>query len=127
MVWQIASLSSFMPLPHLGVYAATKAYVLSFSRAIAAEWKPRGIRVMAVCPGWVRTEFLNRAQDDAGSLRFYGCFYEAPDVVKRAIRDMKKGKQVSLYGAQTRMLIVLSKVLPHRWVAAIWNRLQKKK
>ena len=124
MIWQIASLSSFMPLPHLGVYAATKAYVLSFSRAVAAEWKPRGIRVMAVCPGWMHTEFLDRAQNEGDALKHYGCFYRPSDVVKRAIRDMKRGKQVSLYGVQTRLLILLSKLLPHRAVAAIWNRLQ---
>ena len=127
MLWQIASLSSFMPLPYLGVYAATKAYVLSFSRSLAAEWKARGVRVMAVCPGWVHTEFLNHAQNDGDVLRHYGCFYQATDVVGRAIRDMKKGKQVSLYGIQTRTLIFLCKVLPHRAVVAIWNCLQKNK
>ena len=127
MVWQLASLSSFMPLPYLGVYAATKAYVLSFSRSLAVEWKSRGIHVMAVCPGWVHTEFLNHAQNEGETLRHYGCFYKAPDVVRRAIRDMKKGKQVSLYGVQTRALILLAKILPHRAVATIWNRLQKKK
>ena len=125
MVWQIASLSSFMPLPHLGVYAATKAYVLSFSRALRSELADRGIRIMAVCPGWVRTEFLTRAQEGDNALRHYGCFYRAPDIVSRAMKDMKKGKAVSIYGAQTRALIVLSKILPHAWVAAIWHRLQK--
>ncbi len=125
MVWQIASLSSFMPLPYLSVYAATKAYVLSFSRSLAREVKARGIRIMAVCPGWVRTEFLARAQEEANALRHYGCFYRAPKVVSRAMKDMKKGKTVSIYGAQTRALIILSKVLPHTWVVAIWHRLQK--
>ena len=125
MVWQIASLSSFMPLPYLSVYAATKAYVLSFSRALRREVKDRGICILSVCPGWVRTEFLERAQEDADALRHYGCFYRAPDIVSRAMKDMKKGKAVSIYGAQTRALIVLSKILPHGWVAAIWHRLQK--
>ena len=125
MVWQIASLSSFMPLPHLGVYAATKAYVLSFSRALRSEVKSRGIRIMAVCPGWVRTEFLERAQEGEHALRHYGCFYRAPDIVSRAMKDMRKGKAVSIYGVQTRALIVLSKALPHGIVAALWHRLQK--
>ncbi len=125
MVYQLASLSSFMPLPYLSVYAATKAYVLSFSRSLAKEVKARGIRVMAVCPGWVRTEFLDRALDQPDALRHYGCFYLAPDIVSRAMGDMEKGKAVSIYGAQTRTLIILSKILPHAWVVALWNRLQK--
>lgn len=123
-VWQIASLSSYMPLPYLSVYAATKAYVLSFSRSLARELKPRGIRIMAVCPGWMRTEFLDRAADAPDALAHYGCFYVPSKVVKRALRDMERGRGVSLYGTQTRLLIVLSKLLPHKWVAAIWYRLQ---
>ena len=126
-IWQLASLSSFMPLPYLSVYAATKAYVLSFSRSLAHELKPRGVRVMAVCPGWVRTEFLDRAAEAPDVLRHYGCFYMAPDVVARALRDMDKKKEVSTYGTQTRTLIFLSKVLPHAWVERIWVRLQQKK
>ena len=126
-IWQMASLSSFMPLPYLSVYAATKAYVLSFSRSLSREMKPRGIRVMAVCPGWVRTEFLNRAAEKPDVLRHYGCFYMASDVVARALRDMDKRKEVSIYGTQTRTLILLSKVLPHGWVETIWCCLQKKK
>ncbi len=126
-IWQLASLSSFMPLPYLSVYAATKAYVLSFSRSLGHELKSRGIRVMAVCPGWVRTEFLDRAAEEPDVLRHYGCFYMAPDVVARALRDMDKKKEVSTYGTQTRALIFLSKILPHTWVERIWVRLQKKK
>ena len=124
-IFQLASLSSFMPLPYLSVYAATKAYVLSFSRALAYEVKDRGIRVMAVCPGWVRTEFLSRAQETPDALRHYGCFYRAPDVVARAIKDMNKGKKVSICGVQTRALIILAKVLPHGLVTALWYRFQK--
>ena len=60
-VYQIASLSSFQPVPYLGVYGATKAYVLSFTRAIGAEIRKKGIKMMAVCPGWVKTEFFERA------------------------------------------------------------------
>ena len=126
-VYQMGSLSSFQPVPYIGVYGATKAFVLSFSRALNVELKSRGIRVMAVCPGWVRTEFLNRAAEEPDVLRHYGCFYMAPDVVARAMRDMEKKKEVSAYGVQTRTLILLSKILPHRWVTKIWMRLQKKK
>ena len=61
-VYQLDSLSSFQPVPYIGVYGATKAFVLSFSRALNVELKSRKIRVMAVCPGWVKTEFFDRAE-----------------------------------------------------------------
>lgn len=125
-IYQMASLSSFLPLPYLSVYAATKAYVLSFSRALNQECKERGIRVMAVCPGWVKTEFLsNAAEKPQKALRHYTNFYCAPDIVSRALRDMKKGKSVSVYGAQTRAIIVLSKIFPHAWVLPMWRKFQK--
>ena len=62
-VYELDSLSAFQPVPYINVYGATKAFVLSFSRALNVELKKqgRGIRVMAVCPGWVRTEFFEHA------------------------------------------------------------------
>ena len=70
-VYQIASLSSFQPVPYLAVYGATKAYVLSFTRAIGAELRKKGIKMMAVCPGWVKTEFFDRAVVKEGALAFF--------------------------------------------------------
>lgn len=55
------SLSAFQPVPYLNVYASTKAFVLSYTRSLARELRPRGIRVMAVSPGWVKTEFFDHA------------------------------------------------------------------
>ena len=49
----MGSMSSFQPVPYINVYGATKAFVLSFSRALNVELKPRGIPVLAVCPYWV--------------------------------------------------------------------------
>ena len=63
-VYQLDSLSSFQPVPYICVYGATKAFVLSFSRALNVELKKRGIRMMAVCPGWVKTEFFDHAVHD---------------------------------------------------------------
>ena len=60
----LGSNSSWQPVPYMTVYAASKAYVLSFSRALGRELKPRGIHVMCVCPGWIKTEFFDRAKHD---------------------------------------------------------------
>ena len=54
----LGSNSAWQPVPYMAVYAASKAYVLSFSRALGRELKGRGIHVMCVCPGWVKTEFM---------------------------------------------------------------------
>lgn len=124
-VYQIDSLSAFQPVPYINVYGATKAFVLSFSRALNAEWKSRGIRVMAVCPGWVRTEFFDHAVKD-DTIQYYNRFYEADQVVKTALKDMKRGKDVSICGFQIQAQVLATKLLPHKLVMRIWLKQQKK-
>lgn len=124
-IFQIDSLSSFQPVPYIGVYGATKAFVLSFSRALGVELKKRGIRVMAVCPGWVRTEFFDRAVTD-DTITYYNKFFESDEVVRRALSDMKKGRDVSVCGASIRAQVFFTKLLPHRLVMKIWCKQQKK-
>ena len=123
--YQLDSLSSFQPVPYISVYGATKAFVLSFSRALNVELKKRKIRCMAVCPGWVRTEFFDRAVLD-DTITYYNRFFTPGQVVARALRDMKKGKDVSVCGASIRAQVRLTKLLPHRLVMKIWCRQQKK-
>jgi short-subunit dehydrogenase len=124
-IYQIDSLSSFQPVPYINVYGATKAFVLSFSRALNVELKKRRIRVMAVCPGWVRTEFFDRAVTD-DTITYYNRYFDADEVVARALRDMKKGKDVSVCGFSIRLQVLATKLLPHRMVMWIWCRQQKK-
>ena len=122
----MGSLSAFQPVPYINVYGASKAFVLSFSRALGAELKPRGIRVMAVCPGWVRTEFFDTAVTDPKVITYYNRFYEAEEVVRRAMKDLRRGKDVSVCGLPIRGQVLLVKLLPHRLVMNIWCRQQKK-
>jgi short-subunit dehydrogenase len=124
-IYNLGSLSSFQPVPYMLVYGATKAYVLSFSRALNAELKKTGIRVMAVCPGWVRTEFFDRAATD-DTITYYNRYYDPDDVVRRALRDMERGKDVSVLGLPVRNQVRAVKLLPHRLVMKIWCRQQKK-
>jgi short-subunit dehydrogenase len=125
-IYQVDSLSSFQPVPYIGVYGATKAYVLSFSRALNVELASRGIRVMAVCPGWVRTEFFRRAVVDDSVIPYYNRFYTPEQVVRRALRDMRRGKDVSVCGFPVRMQVLGVKLLPHTAVMNIWCKQQKK-
>lgn len=124
-IYQLDSLSSFQPVPYIGVYGATKAFVLSFSRALNVELKARRIRVMAVCPGWVKTEFFNHAVTD-DTIKYYNKFFTSEQVVTRALRDMKKKKDVSVCGASIRAQVFFTKLLPHRLVMWIWCKQQKK-
>ncbi len=122
----MGSLSAFQPVPYINVYGASKAFVLSFSRALGAELKPRGIRVMAVCPGWVRTEFFDTAVTDPKVITYYNRFYETEEVVRRAMKDLRRGKDVSVCGLPIRGQVLMVKLLPHRLVMNIWCRQQKK-
>ncbi len=126
-VYQIGSLSSFQPVPYISVYGATKAFVLSFTRAVNAELRHSGIKMMAVCPGWVKTEFFDRAVTDESVITYYNKYFTAEQVVTRALKDMKKGKDVSVVGPSIRAQVLLTKFLPHRLVMKIWLKQQKKK
>ena len=123
-IYQMGSLSSFQPVPYIGVYGASKAFVLSFSRALNAELKPRGIRVMAVCPGWVKTAFFDRAVSD-DTVIYYDRWYTPDQVVARALKDMVRGRDVSVCGLPVRAQVLLVKLLPHKLVMGIWCRQQK--
>ena len=125
-VYQIASFSAFLPLPYVSVYAATKSYVLSFSRSLRVELANRKIRVMAVCPKWVRTEFFDRAAEQPDVVTYYDRFYTVDQVVTRALRDMKRGKDVSTCGIHARTEARLLKILPPKLAMKIWCWQQKK-
>jgi short-subunit dehydrogenase len=121
----LGSNSSWQPVPYMTVYAASKAYVLSFSRALGRELKTRGIHVMCVCPGWIKTEFFDRAKHD-DTIRYFDRWYTSEQVVERAMQDLKKKKTVSILGFPVRMQVRLVKLLPVRLVMNTWCRQQGK-
>ncbi|MBR5280941.1 MAG: SDR family NAD(P)-dependent oxidoreductase [Clostridia bacterium] len=123
----IASVAAFQPVPYINVYAASKAFVLSYSRGLYCELKPKGITVTAVCPFWTKTEFFNRAvaADQDAVVKKYTAMYMPEQIIKRAWRDMKKGRQVSKFGFVARFQAILAKILPHRFVMWYWMKQQK--
>lgn len=125
-IYQLDSLSSFQPVPYINVYGATKAFVLSFSRALNVELKGRKIKCMAVCPGWVKTEFFDHAVTDESVITYYNKLWTPQQVINRALKDMKKGKDVSVVGFSIRAQVLATKLLPHRLVMKIWCKQQKK-
>jgi len=128
-VLQLASNSSWQPVPYITTYGATKAMVLSYSRAMNRELKASGIRMMSMNPGWVKTEFFNHAlQTNAdGEVRYYDRIYEAADVVATGLRDLYKTKKdFSIHGLPVRLQVKLVKLLPHSIVMNTWLNQQKK-
>lgn len=121
----IASNSSWQPVPYINVYGSTKAYVLNFSRALGVELKSRKIHVMAVCPHWVKTEFFDHAvQDD--TIKHYDRFYTAKQVVDKTMKDLKKNKTVSILGFPVKLQVLAVKFLPKKLIMWIWCKQQGK-
>ncbi len=121
----LASNSSWQPVPYINVYGATKAYVMSFSRALGMELRSRRIHVMAVAPGWIKTEFFDHAIHD-DTIRYFDRYYTAKQVIDRAMKDLKKRKSVSILGFPVRMQVRLIKFLPVSLVMKTWCRQQGK-
>ena len=127
-ILELDSLSAFQPVPYITTYGATKAFVLSYSRAMNRELKGRGIRVMAMNPGWVKTEFFRHAfQTNDGEVQYFDRLYEAADVVKTGLRDLYKTKKdCSIHGLPVKLQVLAVKLVPHRFVMDIWLKQQKK-
>ena len=128
-ILQLDSLSAFQPVPYLNVYGSSKSFVLSYSRALNRELKTKGIRVMSVNPGWVKTEFFDHATKTSNdAITYFNVMYDAKDVIKTAIRDLYHTKKdVSIHGFQIKAQVLLVKLLPHKIVMEIWMRQQKHK
>lgn len=121
----IASNSSWQPVPYINVYGSTKAYVLNFSRALHVELKHKKIHVMAVAPGWIKTEFFNHAVKD-NTIKYYDRFYTAKQVVDKTMKDLKKKKMVSILGFPVRVQVRMVKLLPVKLIMGIWCKQQGK-
>lgn len=123
-ILNVASIAAFLPGPRSAVYYATKAYVLSFSEALHRELAPRGIRVTALCPGPVPTEFQARA-GLAEARGPGGLTLSAAGVARQGYRGFIEGRRVVVPGFGNRLISVLSHLVPRRFVLAMMDRWQK--
>lgn len=111
---QLASSAAFLPQPDFAVYAASKSYVYSFSRALARELAPRKIYVTSVCPGPVDTPFFDIAEKSGSTLAIKKlAIAKADKVVRQAIADSYKKREHSVYSRVIRSFELLAKVIPH--------------
>ena len=114
---QMASASAFVPQPGFAVYAASKAYVLSFSRALRSEVRKKGITVTCVCPGPVDTAFFEGAEKYHKMPLFKKKSMADPKpVVEKAVYDAACGRALSIYGWSMKALFLACKILPHRLI-----------
>ena len=112
---QLSSSAAFLPQPGFAVYAATKAYVLALSKALHDELRPRGIKVLAVCPGPMNTDFWTVANVPEGKSRLIDKLprVDPKEVAEGSLRAAKRGKLVYTSGFFYKVYRLLAKLLPH--------------
>ncbi len=111
----IASSAGFLPQPDFALYAATKSFVISLSRALHVEVKPHHISVTCVCPGPVDTNFVKVSKSDPNAriTGFKAKFVTTVDkLIPASLRAAKKGKRMLVFGFGQKMLHLASKILP---------------
>jgi uncharacterized protein len=125
-ILNVSSVASFQAAPNLSVYAATKAFVTSFSEGIATELKPHGVKVTALCPGLTRTEFQSVSNTSGLEAQFPDFLWStAQSVADAGLRDCAKGRVLSVPGAPNKVAVNLSQITPNlitRRLAALVNR-----
>src|SRR3954447_4784519 len=120
-ILNVASIAGFLPGPGMAVYHATKAFVLSFSEALHAELAPRGVRVTALCPGPVPTEFQARA--GLSSESYPVLLKESAEAVSAlGYRGLKDGRRVVVPGLGNKLVMTLSGIVPRSLVLAALQR-----
>jgi len=114
-VINLASTASFQPVQYMPVYGASKAFVLSFSVALAEEYRRRGVRILALCPGATVTSFFEVAGEEAAM----GPKRTSEQVVATGLRALEQGRSVVVDGFINMMLSHVSRVLSHSTMARI--------
>ena len=109
------SIASFAPNARMAVYSSTKAYVMSLSRALRLELKPRKINVLAVCPGPMSTEFLSIANIEKGSSKTFDTLprVNPRTMAVKSLKASRKGKSVYTNRLFFKFYRLIAKILPH--------------
>lgn len=126
-VLEVCSCAAFQPLPGLNLYAATKAFLLSYTRSLGEELKGRGVKVTAVCPFWIKTEFMAVARDTANPQAVkHTPFAMRPEAVAAWSLTMNDlGAALTTCGPIPSLMRLGSKVVPSELTMKLWDRLRK--
>ena len=124
---QVASAAAFVPLPHMNVYAATKAFVLRYTRALRWELHGTGITATALCPTWVKTGFEKVARESGGGSDVHHLLgaQKASTVVSRALRANRLHMAVATASPQSCALRIIGKVVPNCISMAGWELVRR--
>ncbi|MBV9468478.1 MAG: SDR family NAD(P)-dependent oxidoreductase, partial [Abitibacteriaceae bacterium] len=123
-ILNVASTAAFQPGPLMAVYYATKAYVLSFSEAIANELAGSGVTVTALCPGATRTGFQERAAMQESKL-VQGVIMDAKTVAQLGYRGLMRNQPVVIPGARNKFLTFIVRFTPRQMVTQIVRHMQE--
>jgi short-subunit dehydrogenase len=118
----IINVSSTAGFVTMGVYSAIKAWVTSYTEGLANELHGTGVKVTALCPGWVRTEFHERAKIHVGSIPEF-MWLDADRVVAECLGDAAAGKVISIPSKRYALMMTIADHLPHRMMRAVSRRL----
>jgi short-subunit dehydrogenase len=121
-ILNVGSTASFAPGPFSAVYGASKAYVLSFSEALAEELRGTGVTVTTLCPGPTKTEFAERAHLTGTNL-FHGRLSSAADVARAGYRALMRGQTTVVVGLANRLLVLTIRLSPRALVAKVSRRM----
>lgn len=125
-ILNIGSISSFISTPLMSVYAATKAYVLSFSESLNSELRSKGdISVTALCPGFTKTNFIKEA--NMGHLEdfVYRIAMSSSVVAQEGYKAVKKGKTIKVAGGLNSFMLILIRLLPRVWLQKLATKVFK--
>ncbi|PTL76288.1 SDR family oxidoreductase [Vitiosangium sp. GDMCC 1.1324] len=122
-VIQVASTAAFQPVPFMAVYAASKAFVLSFSEALWAEYRERGVRVLALCPGATDTPFFARAGEAAA----FGRKASAEDVVRVGLAAFDANRSHVVHGFGNYFTALMSRWATREFTARLSAKLMRPK
>ena len=126
-ILNVSSVASFQAGPYNATYSATKAFVTSFTEAVSEELRGTGVQVMALCPGFTRTEFQETASPEAPSVPSL-LWQDAEPVVDTALRDLRRRSTISIPGLHNKMAAMLSQLAPRaltrRMSGLVGRRLQ---
>lgn len=122
-VINVSSTASFQPVPYISIYAATKAFVTSFSLGLAEELRPYGVAVVTLCPGGTETNFFEAGQ--YGKRKMPGGLQPAPEVVEAALRALDHGGGLVVPRLMNKASIFVQRVMPRSWVIKAAARIFK--
>jgi short-subunit dehydrogenase len=122
-IMNVASTAGFQPGPLMAVYYATKAYVISFSEALANELAGKGVTATCLCPGATETGFASRAGNDKSRLFKQLAPMDAKTVALKGYRGLMAGKTLVIPGLKNWLLAESQRVSPRKLVTAISRRL----